>query len=405
MMKKRKFGTGGMPSMKALGKVREDIVDRDRADIDKGYRGSRVYKTSMGDVPLYPNEFGKLSKTDKMAYRDAVRRENRRGDNWSLAEELGIKGETGKGISRTEGDATRKRLIEKYAKEAPASKMPSSAESAASGNRVSEQVGKETKKLMPATRSTRPSVGDAIASGNRMSKKNAEDLKAVKKYAKGGKVKKRYADGDLVMGGAASDTSGLSLGMPSIDTDLRRALTDKELMDANLAAVRAREAVSMAKPKPKAPAPTKKAEAPVKKPAMSTAKEDKEIVVTGKRPQKPAVSNTAAREKQITEERRDSFFKRPLTPAETRAEASKKPVPAPSVTRGYADRGARTLTDREKRVAKNAATEAARSKKPNIFQRMYDMTVNPGVDKKYAKGGVTRADGCAVRGKTKGKMV
>jgi hypothetical protein len=25
--------------------------------------------------------------------------------------------------------------------------------------------------------------------------------------------------------------------------------------------------------------------------------------------------------------------------------------------------------------------------------------------KKYAKGGVTRADGCAVRGKTKGKMV
>ena len=139
--------------------------------------------------------------------------------------------------------------------------MPSMKESMESGNRVSRQVGAETKKLMPATRSTRPSVGDAIASGNRMSKKNAEDLKAVKKYAKGGKVK-RYADGDLVMGGAASDTSGLSLGMPSIDTDLRRALTDKELMDANLAAVRAREAASMAKPKlkpkpkPKTPAST-----------------------------------------------------------------------------------------------------------------------------------------------------
>lgn len=73
--------------------------------------------------------------------------------------------------------------------------MPSMKESMESGNRVSKQVGAETKKLMPATRSTRPSVGDAIASGNRMSKKNAEDLKAVKKYAKGGKVK-RYADGD-----------------------------------------------------------------------------------------------------------------------------------------------------------------------------------------------------------------
>lgn len=66
--------------------------------------------------------------------------------------------------------------------------MPSMKESMESGNRVSRQVGAETKKLMPATRSTRPSVGDAIASGNRMSKKNAEDLKAVKKYAKGGVV-------------------------------------------------------------------------------------------------------------------------------------------------------------------------------------------------------------------------
>jgi hypothetical protein len=68
--------------------------------------------------------------------------------------------------------------------------MPSMKESMESGNRVSRQVGAETKKLMPATRSTRPSVGDAIASGNRMSKKNAEDLKAVKKYAKGGIAKK-----------------------------------------------------------------------------------------------------------------------------------------------------------------------------------------------------------------------
>jgi hypothetical protein len=205
---------------------------------------------------------------------------------------------------------------------------------------------------------------------------------------KGGMTKKRYADGG--MAGAAVD----------LEAKARRGENLRELdrMDFSVSKVEA--------PAKKAAAPAKKAAAPAK-PAMSTAKEDKEIVVTGKRPQKPAASNTAAREKQITEERKDSFFKRPLTPAETRAEASKKPVPAPSVTRGYADRGARTLTEREKRVAKNTATEAARPKKPNIFQRLYDMTVNPGVDKKYAKGGsvTKRADGIAKKGKTKGKMV
>jgi hypothetical protein len=280
--------------------------------------------------------------------------------------------------------------------------MPSMRESMESGNRVSRQVGAETKKLMPATRSTRPSVGAAIASGNRMSKKNAEDLKAVKKYAKGGKVKKRYADGDLVMGGA--DTSGLNLGMPSIDTDLRRALTDKELMDANLAAVRAREAADMAKPKPKrrAETPVKKPETPVKKPETPVKKPE---TLASKPPAEKSSDALNTRARQIMKERETSFTKGPLTMAEALKEAAKTRVPAPSVTRGYADRGARTLAEREKRVAKNAATEAARSKKPNILQRMYDMTVNPGVDKKYAKGGVTRADGCAVRGKTKGKMV
>ena len=207
-------------------------------------------------------------------------------------------------------------------------------------------------------------------------------------YKKGGMTKKRYADGG--MSGAAVD----------LEAAARRGENLRELdrMDFSIPKVEA--------PAKKAAAPAKKAAAPATKaakPAMSTAKEDKEIVVTGKRLQKPSAA-LSAREKQITEERKDSFFKRPLTPAETRAEASKKPVPAPSVTRGYADRGARTLADRKERVAKNAATEAARPKKPNIFQRLYDMTVNPGVDQKYAKGGVTRADGCAVRGKTKGKI-
>jgi hypothetical protein len=205
---------------------------------------------------------------------------------------------------------------------------------------------------------------------------------------KGGMTKKRYADGG--MAGAAVD----------LEAKARRGETLRELdrMDFSVPKVEA--------PAKKAAAPAKKAAAPAK-PAMSTAKEDKEIVVTGRRPQKPAVSSTAARERQITEERKNSFLKRPLTPAETRAEASKKPVASPSVTRDYAGRGARTLASRSERVAKNAATEAARPKKPNIFQRLYDMTVNPGVDKKYAKGGSVskRADGIAKKGKTKGKMV
>ncbi len=89
--------------------------------------------------------------------------------------------------------------------------MPPIGDSVASGNRVSKQVGAETKKLMPATRSTRPSIGEAVKSGNRMSKENAKDLKAVSKYAKGGKVKKRYADGGVgEMGRAGLDLEAMA---------------------------------------------------------------------------------------------------------------------------------------------------------------------------------------------------
>jgi len=66
--------------------------------------------------------------------------------------------------------------------------MPSIEESLKSGNRVSEQVGKETKKLMPPKKRTMPSPGESVKSGNRMSGEDAKDLKAVKKYAAGGNV-------------------------------------------------------------------------------------------------------------------------------------------------------------------------------------------------------------------------
>lgn len=82
--------------------------------------------------------------------------------------------------------------------------MPSTADTKKSVDRIEAQekaemrfmgVGpKPKKKLMPATRSTLPSMKAIVDAGNRASKKNAEDLKAVKKYAKGGSAAKR-ADG------------------------------------------------------------------------------------------------------------------------------------------------------------------------------------------------------------------
>jgi hypothetical protein len=89
----------------------------------------------------------------------------------------------------------------------------------------------------------------------------------------------------------------------------------------------------------------------------------------------------------IQQERENSFTKRQLTDAEALEEAGKQRIAPPSVTGGYADRGARVLEERKKRAAQNAATEAARVKKPSLFGRMYDATMNPGVEQNYAKGG------------------
>ena len=79
--------------------------------------------------------------------------------------------------------------------------MPSIEESRKSGDRAEKMnrdemqfmgVGqKPKKKPMPATRSTLPSMKDIVDAGNRASKKNAEDLKAVKKYAAGGNIGKQ----------------------------------------------------------------------------------------------------------------------------------------------------------------------------------------------------------------------
>jgi hypothetical protein len=79
--------------------------------------------------------------------------------------------------------------------------MPSIGETIKSGNRVAKQVGAENRALMPPKKSTMPpkkstmpSIGESIKSGNRLSGENYKDMKAVKKYAKGGSVSSR-ADG------------------------------------------------------------------------------------------------------------------------------------------------------------------------------------------------------------------
>jgi hypothetical protein len=261
-----------------------------------------------------------------------------------------------------------------------------------------------------------------------MSKKNAEDLKAVKKYAKGGKVKPV----DIDMKGL-EEASRSTSSLPKADLETKAA----EARKANTA--RAKETSDTAKKKSfkeafnearkeqgangvftwrgntyntKMAGETSKAGRAATPPAAPRATPTPTPTPTPPPPPPPPASakpdNKAlnARADQIMKESENSFFRRMPTRAEALEEAARKPTPAPSVTRGYADRGARVLTEREKRVAQNAATEAARANKPNIFTRMYDMTTNPGVDQKYAKGGSVskRGDGCAVRGKTKGKI-
>jgi hypothetical protein len=282
----------------------------------------------------------------------------------------------------------RKKAKKRYARGG----MPSIEESVKSGNRVSRQVGAETKKLMPEKKRAMPPIGESVKSGNRMSGENAKDLKAVKKYAKGGKVK-RYADGDLVMGGAASDISGLSLGMPKIDTDLRRAMTDKELMDANLAAVRRREAEDMAakaapkpKPKPRAAAPTKKAEAPAKKPETP--------------PAKPAPAKPAAERPRVGIQNLKNKMASGRSSADNRA-AVKSGIKAIAGLPGRAARALESANEQTKTQARNM--KAARAKNPNLFERMAE-AANP--YKKAAGGKVSsRGDGIARKGKTKGKMI
>ena len=123
---------------------------------------------------------------------EGVERASRQADK-SIADSVG------------RGDATRKRLIEKYAKEAPASKMPSSAESAASGDRMSKENAKDAKAVAATTPRKRPSIAASMGSARRVGRQEGDEMRkmgmkhggAVKKYAKGGVTR---ADGCAVRG-------------------------------------------------------------------------------------------------------------------------------------------------------------------------------------------------------------
>jgi hypothetical protein len=122
------------------------------------------------------------------------RRRAARGDKKTAAELA----EEGKTASLKHGGMVKKMAKGGAVKKMANGGMPSMKESMESGNRVSEQVGKETKRMMPPKKRTMPSPGESVKSGNRMSGEDAKDLKAVKKYAKGGSVTR--GDGCAVRG-------------------------------------------------------------------------------------------------------------------------------------------------------------------------------------------------------------
>ena len=162
---------------KAMRDVQADIDMRDFSDA-----APMSFRKQAGDI-------SPLTKMERMAKEDAYK--NRVGP--------------GSRLSEAAGNAQRKRLIEKYAKEAPASKMPSSAESAASGNRASKENAKDAKAVAATTPRKRPSIAASMESARRVGAQEGDEMRkmgmkhggAVKKYAKGGVTR---ADGCAVRG-------------------------------------------------------------------------------------------------------------------------------------------------------------------------------------------------------------
>lgn len=252
--------------------------------------------------------------------------------------------------------------------------MPSIEESMKSGNRVSRQVGEETKRMMPPKKRTMPSPGESVKSGNRMYGENAKDLKAVKKYAKGGKIKKRFDDG------------GMATIASNPDEEMRK------LMEANLAAVRRREAEEMAskaKPKPRASAPKPK---PKPKPEPET---------EAPKPRAAAPISKPASGMRVGSESASAAKNSLRSAARASGEAIKSTARGVGSAPSRVAKALESANDQTKMQARNMAK--LREKNPSLVDRFMKMTMNPGM----AKGGkvAKRADGIAKQGKTATKMV
>jgi hypothetical protein len=299
--------------------------------------------------------------------------------------------------------------------------MPSMKESMESGNRVSRQVGAETKKLMPATRSTRPSVGDAIASGNRMSKKNAEDLKAVKKYAKGGKVKPVDVDMKGLEEASRSKTSFDTSGLESKGTEARKAnaAQAKEAKKQSF-----RDAFAAARKKALAGGPD----------TFKWMGKSYGTQLAGEKPKaKPAAKSEAKSGADKSRSNNPYDSKTPMKNIARNIDTSNSPMTDTQIRKFMSDNDKaadRSLDDTQiRKFVKDlnadadrslAATKAMKDKKEAEEKRLASnigrattaslsdaasraIPRTPGM----AKGGSVskRGDGCAVRGKTKGKMV
>jgi hypothetical protein len=127
-------------------------------------------------------------------------------------------------------------------------KMPSPAESAASGNRMSEMEAKEErfmarrapgvgsvterdkremKKRVPATRREPmlPPVGDSVKSGNRIAAQEAAEARAMGLYKKGGDVQKKAGGGPVQQGAATTQPRPVGTTAASTATAPRTGTT------------------------------------------------------------------------------------------------------------------------------------------------------------------------------------
>lgn len=264
-----------------------------------------------------------------------------------------------------------------------------------------------------------PPIGDSVASGNRMSKENAKDAKAVAKTSprkppmagmaaaksaarvgrqegaemrkmgmkKGGMAKKRYADGG--MAGAGLDLEAMArrgemereLGKMDFSTPKVEAPAKKESFSAAFAAARKRGDKTFTWNGGSYGTKMKgDGDKPAAKPAAAA-------------PTKTAPAKTAPA-KAASGPPRTAFSARKDTP-EFKAEASRKAkqrvirAPAKSETKPPASDAAR----------KDFDTKAGKAGIGIMMER-------PPRSLKYAKGGsVTRGDGIARKGKTKGKFI